>query len=539
MRLFTLFFYSFFLFSISTLAQNVTIACEWSAGGQGDNDRFWGVDHVIDGKFVMVGTTNSSGTENGNIPGFYGGTDAVLAFIDDCNYSVARYGGGEDEEIRDVITTSDNRIIATGWSESNEGHATGNNGGEDGWIIEFDSFTGEYIGSNQIGGSDNERLYAIKELSAGFAAVGKKPSQINGGDDLWIIRVNESFNTNWQTRIGSLGEDVLYDLAVAPDGDIIVVGFVSGNNGELSNYPLTGYGGLDLCVARINGITGAVEWIKSYGGTGEDQGFSIVPSHNEDGYIIVGTSNSSSGQNSGAFDINNPPRGQRDLWVLKIDQNGEKQWIKRYGGNEDEAGRGIIAIDDDKYVISSYSASNAVPLDFSYPSENRGDRDYWILTIDKNGSAVAGATFGGPGNDEAQALALSPQSDFVVSVGFSEGGGGQVSTHYGGQYDAWVVVVQEQLVDTNEPSVSSEQLNLYPNPVSMGFLYLDLPPLVEAESYRLRAYDPLGRLINLNITSQSPGNATIDISNLSPGIYHLNLYNQQEKVSLSGTFLIL
>lgn len=528
MRLSIYFFFFFLAYSTIVLSQNIAITCEWSAGGDGDDDRFWGIDHVVDDRFVLVGNTNSSGTEGGNIPAFYGGRDAVLAFVDNCQASAGRYGGGGDDYFRDVITTQDNRIIAVGWSTSNEGHASGNNGGEDGWIIEFDGNSGGYVTSNQIGGSEDERFYAVKELGNGFAAVGKKPSQVNNSDDLWVVRVNESFNDNWQTRIGSLGEDILYDLEVAPNGDIIVVGTIAGDDGELASLPLTDLGGSDLVVARLDGATGAIEWIKSYGGTGEDQGFSIVSTTNQDGYIITGTSNSSSGPNIAAFDSDQPARGQRDLWILKIDQNGDDEWFKRYGGNEDEAGRDIIAVDGGKYVIASYAESNAVPVNFSYPSENRGDRDYWLITINENGDAIGGATFGGPGSDQAQAVASGPGIDYLAIVGFSQGGG-QVSTHYGGEHDGWVTVVQEELVEIDELTSPPFYLKLYPNPISGSVLKMAWPDEHFSNLDQLTITNAIGQKVIARSTMLSSNKAEIDITSWKPGVYYFDVYLESKK----------
>ncbi len=538
MRPFIYIIFSFFVCSTAAISQNVTITCEWSAGGDGDNDRFWGIDHIAEDRFVFVGTTNSNGNEGGNIPAFYGENDAILGFIDNCQTSIARYGGGGNDYLRDVITTQDNRIIAVGWSTSDEGHAPGNNGGEDGWIIEFDINTGGYVTSNQIRGSEDERFYAVKELGNGFAAVGKKPSQVNNSDDLWVVRVNESLNDNWQTRIGSLGEDILYDLEVAPNGDIIVVGTIAGDDGELASLPLTDLGGSDLVVARLDGATGAIEWIKSYGGTGEDQGFSIVSTANQDGYIIVGTSNSSSGPNTAAFDSDQPARGQRDLWILKIDQNGDDQWFKRYGGNEDEAGRDIIAVDGGKYVIASYAESNAVPVDYSYPSENRGDRDYWVIAINESGQAVGGATFGGPGSDQAQAVASGTGIDNLATVGFTEGGG-QVSNHYGGQYDGWITVVQEELVDVDELAVPTHSLKLYPNPISGNLLQLEWSDGGLSSLGQLTVTNSIGQRILVRDSILASNSTEIDISGWKPGVYYFSIYLKSDSTFIREKIVVL
>ena len=66
--------------------------------------------------------------------------------------------------------------------------------------------------------------------------------------------------------------------------------------------------------------------IKNFGGTQNDRGYAIQATI--DGYIIVGSTNSYGS-------------GGTDVWVLKLDFEGQEQWSRTYGGSGNDVGRDI------------------------------------------------------------------------------------------------------------------------------------------------------------------------------------------------------
>ncbi|RME20055.1 MAG: hypothetical protein D6806_17160, partial [Deltaproteobacteria bacterium] len=99
------------------------------------------------------------------------------------------------------------------------------------------------------------------------------------------------------------------------------------------------------------GATGQVEWARSYGGTGDEQAWS-VDATGDGGYVFSGGTTS-----FGA--------GQADFWVVKVDSSGNVQWENAYGGTgEDAPGAPYdeyvcrVAVDKEgKFIVSSISDS--------------------------------------------------------------------------------------------------------------------------------------------------------------------------------------
>jgi hypothetical protein len=89
---------------------------------------------------------------------------------------------------------------------------------------------------------------------------------------------------------------------------------------------------------------------KSFGGSMEENISGIV-STPDGGMIIIGSTNSNDGDILKGND-------KIDIWILKIDKEGNKVWSKTIGGSQNDYGTSIIATKDGNYVIAGYSASS-------------------------------------------------------------------------------------------------------------------------------------------------------------------------------------
>ena len=101
---------------------------------------------------------------------------------------------------------------------------------------------------------------------------------------------------------------------------------------------------------------------KAIGGKNDDWGFSLIQT-SDGGYAIAGYTKS-----FGA--------GSGDVYLVKLDANGNLQWTKTIGGPGDEAGPSLIQTSDGGYTIAG--ATN---------SFGAGERDVYVVKLDKNGNA--------------------------------------------------------------------------------------------------------------------------------------------------------
>ena len=214
--------------------------------------------------------------------------------------------------------------------------------------------------------------------------------------------------SGWSAQYGPKGAEEMESVIATPDGGILVAG--------LSSSFGSGDGG-DALLVKLR-ADGGVEWAKTYGGEGEDMALDVkaVPSG---GYIVVGWTES-----FGA--------GSTDCWLLRLDDYGNVQWSKAYGGPEAEQAVKVDMLPGGDYVVAAGTTSFGA-----------GGADYWVLRVRQDGEVVWQKAYGGP-NDDAPINAYGEQ---VVRAVVGADGNivvGSVSLSFGkGGGDVWVLKLDQ------------------------------------------------------------------------------------------------
>lgn len=120
-------------------------------------------------------------------------------------------------------------------------------------------------------------------------------------------------------------------------------------------------------------------WMNRAGGTSHDEGSGVVVD-SQDNVLITGTFSGVGDFGSTTLAFN----GNRDVFLAKLDSNGNWQWVKQ-AGDLGENGKGGIAIDskDNIYLSGTYTADSKVG---SFTIKYNGSyRNTWILKANSNG----------------------------------------------------------------------------------------------------------------------------------------------------------
>jgi hypothetical protein len=173
----------------------------------------------------------------------------------------------------------------------------------------------------------------------------------------------------------------------------------------------------DLVLIRTS-LIGDSLWSRYYGGTDDDWSCCILPTL-DGNYYLVGTAASTDG------DITyNPYPGFANIWVVKIDSSGNKLWDKVYGGSSsDEAMRAIVTFDGGLAILSSTFSYDGDITNYY------GGSDVWVLKLDNIGNKQWDFTFGAPGFDYAWGITQTQDSGFFFGGGFKEGSGGNIQCY--------------------------------------------------------------------------------------------------------------
>jgi hypothetical protein len=296
------------------------------------------------------------------------------------------------------------------------------------------------IWDQRFGGTIGDDAHAVVAAPGGGYVVagystsgadGDKSQASQGGFDYWLVKVDDNGDKVWDKRFGGTISDLAYAVVAAPGGGYVVAGFsTSGADGDKSQ---ASRGGADYWLVKVD-ENGNKVWDKRFGGTSTDVAYDVVAAPGG-GYVVAGYSDSDANG-----DKTQASQGVEDYWLVKIDENGNKVWDKRFGGTGDEYAYAIVAASDGGYVVAGYSIS---PAGGDKTEASQGNNDYWLVKIDENGDKVWDKRFGGTGNDLAYDVAAAPGGGYVVAGRSESGAGGDKTEASQGGTDYWLVKLQD------------------------------------------------------------------------------------------------
>jgi hypothetical protein len=343
-------------------------AVQW-AKTYGGSSQDWAssadsIQQTSDGGYIVVGDTYSFGAGNGD---FW-----VLKLDTNGNMQWQKtYGGSGNDYASSIQQTSDGGYIVAGVTPSFGA------GDYDIWVLKLDT-NGNVQWQNTYGGSNDDEAYSIQQtLDNGYIVGGYTYSFGAGFSDVWVLKLDANGNVLWQKTYGGSSNDWAESIQQILDGSYVVAGvtdsFDAGNG--------------DFWVLKLD-ANGNVLWQKTYGGSAFDRGRTIQQT-SDGGYIVGGMT-----QSFGA--------GNGDAWELKLDANGNVQWQKTYGGNDFE-GAAIWQTPDGTYIATGRTYSFGA-----------GGDDLWVFKLDTNGNMVWQKTYGGSGNEFARSIQQTSDGGYIV-----------------------------------------------------------------------------------------------------------------------------
>ena len=258
---------------------------------------------------------------------------------------------------------------------------------------------------------------------------GNKSQPSHGEEDYWVVKIDTLGNKLWDKRFGGSESDLGYSITPTNDGNYILAGQSrSTNEGDKSGISR---GGCDYWIVKID-ENGSKIWDKTLGGSGNDRGAKVISTGNGN-FVISGRSNGNGG------DITQNGFGGNDYWVIKIDENGTKNWDKKYGAGDHDQCQRALKTNDGGYLLSGISKSNNTTDDKSEPS--RGDHDFWIVKIDSLGNKTWDKTFGGTEFDSCRQAIVTADGGYLLVGDTNSSLGGDITQSGQGGRDYWIVKI--------------------------------------------------------------------------------------------------
>ncbi|MDP9955939.1 hypothetical protein J2X97_001576 [Epilithonimonas hungarica] len=201
----------------------------------------------------------------------------------------------------------------------------------------------------------------------------------------------------WQRNIDSNTQDFLSGLAVTIDGQYLVSGSSIQKDQNPGSNQNNGY---DYHILKLD-QQGQKVWERYFSGNRHDYLSSTV-STQEGGFLLAGTSYSSL-----ALDKKAKSNGSSDIWVIKIDENGEEEWQKTIGTRYNEEARSVTQTTDQGYIVAGST---------NHPKLGYGSKDVLITKLDQKGKIISQLIFGGNGLDEVEKVIPTKDGGALLGI---------------------------------------------------------------------------------------------------------------------------
>ena len=256
--------------------------------------------------------------------------------------------------------------------------------------------------------------------------------------DIWVVKINASGAIEWQKALGGSGDDNPSAIFVKNDGTYTVAGFTNSNDFDVSGNHQNTNGSDDLWVVKLSS-TGTILWQRCYGGSNEELPRSWIK--NSAGNIVFAAYTLSFDGDVSGFHSGLGAGG--DIWVAEINNsNGNIVAQKAYGGSWSEAPRSLIQQSDGKYVITGYTQSNDGDVSGTHQTPGNHEEDIWVLKLNTITSIAWQKCLGSIGAVEFGYQVSESANRSLIVLGEATSNGGDVTGHHGGS-DVWIVKLDE------------------------------------------------------------------------------------------------
>ena len=163
-----------------------------------------------------------------------------------------------------------------------------------------------------------------------------------------VVIIQNSFaqNFEWAKSLGGISDEFVYSIAIDSFGNVYTVGYFAGSidfDPGIGTFLLNSGSGEDMFIQKLD-AQGNFVWAKQMGGISNAYGNSISIDEIGNIYIsgnFLGTADFDPG--SGTFNMTSA--GNYDIFIQKLNSNGDFIWARQMGGSMVE---GITNITIDK-----------------------------------------------------------------------------------------------------------------------------------------------------------------------------------------------
>lgn len=256
----------------------------------------------------------------------------------------------------------------------------GQTSGRNVWLIKTDA-DGHEEWNATFGGNDDDEGHAVQQtLDGGYIIAGHTKSFGAGGKDVLLIKADAAGEAEWIRTFGGIHDDEGYAVQQTTDGGFIIAGVTSS----------LGAGSRDAWLIKTD-ADGHETWSRTHGGLSSDGAWSVQQTA-DGGFIFTGWTFSSG------------PGFLGNAWLVKTDPLGHQSWSQVFGGTGVDRGYAVRQTVDGGYILAGYTDSYGAGL-----------YDMLLIKTDPDGDQTWLETFGGTGRDYASSVQQTNDGGFIVT----------------------------------------------------------------------------------------------------------------------------
>lgn len=475
------------------------------------------------GEIVYIGESNCNA--KGDIPSTpYGGFNIVIGKLDS-NFNkkwIKIFGGNNDDRGISICKAIGGGYCTVSTSGSYDGDISTPHGSTDLFVMRLND-DGDIIWKKNYGGPYSETALSIVPTpDSGYAILGVSTGA--GGDipmhytssqflmDWVLIKIDKNGNKEWVKVLGGNSDEYNRGKLLYNNGSFYLVGGSSSTDFDCTDNGWHGSKNTsyNYYILKLNS-SGTLLWSKSFGGSSSEVPDDAILDEVDGSIVVIGTSSSKD-----YFVANNA--GYEDVWLVKVDTNGNYIWGKVFGGNKAELYTSVnIANDGYTFYTSTYS-DNAV-----------GGTDTWLFFVDKNGNRICDKLIVGNKSDDAGVI-IPYKGNFIISGetnsdsfidGVKTGNTGFGQDMFFGKVFFFPTTIKETRVE------ASKNLKVYPNPANTS-LFIEVKSKDQPGIAKI--YDNNGRCVYSKSYNEPKARQIVDISHLASGDYYITWQNNNGTV---------
>jgi hypothetical protein len=353
---------------------------------------------------------------------------------------VKQFGGTSEEQGKSIAVDANGNVYTMGYFYGTVDFDPGNGtynlisaGINDIFISKLDA-SGNFVWAKRFGGTGSDSGVSIAlDASGNVYSTGSYTGTVDfdpgtstynlitptGAVDYFISKLDASGNFVWAKQLA--GVSTCNNLFVETNGYVYTTGSFSGTvDFDLGNgtYNLTSNGMTDIFISKLDAL-GNFIWTKQIGGTTNDQGNSVTTDLNGNVYTI-GTFKNTVDFNPGTGNfLLFSSSGTDDVFISKLDNNGNFIWAKQLAASGIEHGNSIkVDVSGNVYSIGDFTGGT---VDFNPGTGiynlSSSNTAIFIWKLDSNGNFVWAKTLAGTGNQVGFSLVLDSYSN-VYTTGY-------------------------------------------------------------------------------------------------------------------------